>query len=216
MDGTSQGDLTIIDAVDEHIQKHIGDVAIVFHEKVSPDIHVDIFHVAPSERRPFHTLITCGMSERPMTTPEGWEDGRFAELMICLPQSWPVHMTAFQSEEYFSPVRLLKGLTRYPHENNTWLYAGHSVRCGDPPRPFAPNTKMTSVLVRYSRTLSEDATIIHTSDGRHIRLWAVVPLYKEEWEFKNRCGFEAFDELLNENGVTELLDPERGNVALER
>jgi hypothetical protein len=215
MERSSQGDLIIIDAVDDHIQKYIGDVAIVFHEEASPDIHVDIFHVAPSQQRPFHTLITCGMSEKPMTTPEGWEDGRLAELMICLPELWPVNVTAFQNEEYFWPVRVLKALTRYPHENNTWLYAGHSVRCSNPPRPFAANTKMTSVLVRYPCTIPADATIIHASDDRQIRLWTIVPLYKEEWEFKNRCGFEALDELLNENGITELLDPERNSVALE-
>jgi len=215
MNENSQGDLTIIDAIDDHIQKHVGDIAIVFHEKVSADIHVHLFHVAPSRQRPFHTLITCGMSEKAMTIPEGWEDGRFAELMIRLPESWPVNMTAFNNEEYFWPVRLLKALTRYPHENDTWLFAGHSVRCSKPPRPFAPSTKMTLVLVCYPRTISEDATIIHASDDRQIWLWAAIPLFKEEWELKNRCGFEAFNELLNENEITELLNPKRTNVALE-
>lgn len=211
----SQGDPVLVEAVDEHVEKHIGNIAIVFHEKVSPDIHVDILHVSPSSERRFHTLITCGMSEKPMTTPDGWEDGRFAELMICLPESWPVDMTAFESEEYFWPIRLLKALARYPHENRTWLYGGHSVRGSGPPRAFAQNTQMTSVLVMLPRTIAAEATTIYVSDHRQIRLWAVVPLYREEWEFKTQVGFETFEELLDEKGVTELLNPERSNIALK-
>lgn len=195
----SKGDIKIIEAIDAHVQKHIGQIAIVFHEKTSPDTHVDIFHVAPSSLRPFHSLLTCGMSERAMITPRGWEDGSHAELLICLPESWPVDMRAFQNEEYYWPVRILKALAHYPHENKTWLYAGHSVLCNNPPRPFARNTKMTSVVLRYPRMIPTDSSIIKTADGRLIRIWAVIPLYKEEWEFKDRNGFEALEELFCEN-----------------
>jgi hypothetical protein len=212
----SRGDVEIIRSVGDHIQKHIGEIAIVFHEKVSTDVHIDVYHVAPSRSRPFHTLISCGMSERSMSTPADWEDGRFAELMICLPASWPVDATAFENEEYYWPIRILKGAARYPHDNKTWLYAGHSVLWRDPPQPFASNTKMASIVLRYPRMVSEDSRTIQATGGKHILLWAVVPLYVEEWEFKNRNGFEALDALLLENGITELPDPKRTNVGLKQ
>ena len=50
--------------------------------------------------------------------------------------------------------------------------------------------------------------------GKEIRLWAALPLYTEESEFKDRNGFAALDELLDENNITELLDASRLNVAL--
>jgi hypothetical protein len=212
----SKGDIEIIQSVGDHIQKHMGEIAVVFHENVSTNVHIDVYHVAPSRSRPFHTLISCGMSEKSMSAPADWEDGRFAELMICLPSSWPVEPTAFENEEYYWPIRILKGATRYPHENKTWLYAGHSVLWRDPPQPFARNTKMTSIVLRYPLMVSADARTIQTSGGTHILLWTVVPLYTEEWEFKNRNGFEALDKLLVENEITELLDPRRTNVALKQ
>ncbi len=212
----SKGDIEIIESVSDHIQKHIGEIATVFHEKISTDVHIDVYHVAPSRSRPYHTLVSCGMSEKSMSAPTNWEDGRFAELMICLPSSWPVDATAFENEEHYWPIRILKGAARHPHENKTWLYAGHSVLWHNPPRPFASNTKMTSIVVRYPLMVSEDARTIQTGAGKHILLWAVVPLYVEEWEFKKRNGFEALENLLLENGITELLDPKRTNVALKQ
>ena len=212
----SKGDVEIIQSMGDHIQKHIGEIAVVFHENVSTDVHIDVYHVAPSRSRPFHTLITCGMSGRSMSAPADWEDGRFAELMICLPSSWPVDATAFENEEYYWPIRILKLAARYPHENKTWLYAGHSVLWHDPPQPFAINTKMASIVLRYPFLVSINARTIQTRAGKQIPLWAIVPLYVEEWEFKNRNGFEALEELLVENEITELLDPKRTNVALKQ
>jgi Suppressor of fused protein (SUFU) len=210
----SKGDIEIIEALGNHIQVHIGAIAMVFHEKVSPDIHVDIYHVAPSSNRPFHTLVSCGMSESAMTVPHGWEDGMFAEVMMCPPEAWPVNMEAFKFEKNYWPVRTLKALARYPHENKTWLYAGHSIAWGAPPKPVANGTKLNSVLIRHARLLSPDATVVRMERGKEIRLWAALPLYTEESEFKDRNGFAALDELLDENNITELLDASRLNVAL--
>jgi hypothetical protein len=210
----SAGDVKIIKAVGDHIERHIGGISIVFHERVSSNVHIDIFHSADSKSRPFHTLITCGMSERPMHVPREAEDGRFAELMICLPADWPVNFDAFRDENHYWPVRLLKSLARYPHENQTWLYAGHSVGFSSPPRPFAENTKMSSVVVRYPFLVSPAAQSIEVADDRRIRLWAVVPVYSEERVFKERNGFERFEELLQEHHISELLDPARTNIAL--
>ena len=60
----SNGDIEIIESVSDHIQKHIGEIATVFHEKISTDVHIDVYHVAPSRSRPYHTLVSCGMSEK--------------------------------------------------------------------------------------------------------------------------------------------------------
>jgi Suppressor of fused protein (SUFU) len=210
----SAGDVGIIKAVGDHIQRHIGDIAIVFHEKVSTDIHIDIFHSADTPKRPFHTLVTSGMSQKPMSVPRGAEDGILAELMLCLPASWAVNAQAFKDENNYRPVRLLKRLARYPHENKTWLYSGHSIISSDSPQPFAGNTKMTSAVLRYPFLVPDNALTIDVADGRRIRLWAVVPVYSEERVFIERNGFERFEELLRQHRVTELLDPNRVNVAL--
>ena len=47
-------------------QQYFGKVENVFHELVSPDIHVDICMVPPPEERDYCTLVTMGMGAHRM------------------------------------------------------------------------------------------------------------------------------------------------------
>ena len=57
-------------AVEQHIKNTFGEFDGVFHELVSPDIHVDICMVPPSEERDYYTLVTMGMGAHRMNVPE--------------------------------------------------------------------------------------------------------------------------------------------------
>ena len=50
-------------AIEEHIKNTFGEFEHVFHELVSPDIHVDICMVPPSKERSYYTLVTMGMGQ---------------------------------------------------------------------------------------------------------------------------------------------------------
>jgi Suppressor of fused protein (SUFU) len=218
-EGGSGGDSQLIEAVSEHIEKHIGTINMVFHEIVSQDVHVDIYHVAPTSNRDYHTLITSGMSEKAMRTPEGAEEFRYAELMLGLPASWigeidchkPTTET-FPSEEKYWPVRWLTLLARFPHQYETYLSWGHTIPNNDPPEAFAANTEMCCVLLVSPSLLPEEAHTIAIGRKKEVHLWAVVPIYPEELELKLTEGAERLEELFRQYGVTELLDPRRVNV----
>ena len=77
---------------------------IVFHELISDQVHIDLHWVKPTAERPFHTLVTSGMSNLPMTTPPGAEEVRYAELSICLPADWKLSEEDFK--EYFFVLKL--------------------------------------------------------------------------------------------------------------
>jgi hypothetical protein len=137
----SKGNLSIIKSVGDHIETYFGKVVWVMHEKESPLVHVDVYVVQPVKEQRHRYLITPGMSEKAMPVPEGASDDRYAELVLGLPTDWPLSPEAFKDEANWWPIRLLKGLARYPHENKTWLYEGHSILWSDPPKPFAVNTQ---------------------------------------------------------------------------
>ena len=209
----SKGDARIIEeAVDTHIERYLGDISFVLHEEDSPLVHVDVYLVGATPERPYHCLLTSGMSEKPMPVPKG-AGGRYAGLVICLPPEWPLTMEAWNDEANWWPIRLLKGLARYPHENKTWLYADHSILWSDPPQPFASSTRMTSVLLLRPKLIPPDAQVIHVRKNGHIQLWGVYPLHHEELELKQRQGSSGIETLFEENGITELLDPQRLSVA---
>src|SRR4030095_16507594 len=76
--------------IEHHIRRWIGPAPMVFHELLSPEAHIDLPVVprpgsAPPEDRPlgssYYTVVTSGMSSRPMNAPEGAEELRYAELM---------------------------------------------------------------------------------------------------------------------------------------
>ena len=51
------------------------------------------------------------------------------------------------------------------------------------------------------------------SDGRVIRFWSLVPVYREEMDLKLKQGADALLERFDNAGITELVDPVRPNVA---
>ncbi len=210
------GDTHSIEAISDHIEAHLGPVAGVFHELVSDLVHIDVHMVGPTEERPYHTLVTSGMSDLPMTVPEGAEAYRHAELSICLPEPWPLTQEAFADERNYWPIRWLKMLARLPHEYNTWLGWGHTVPNGDPPERFARNTKLCCALLLHPLLAPDDFQQLTMPDGRTVNFLALVPLYREEMEYKLKHGTEALLERFAEAEVNELLDVRRSNVCKAR
>jgi len=81
----------------------------VYHEIVSPHVHVDVHVVVPREDRPVYTLVTSGMSQKPMA------DGSFAELTITLPPTWPAPDSPdFATPDASWPYTLLQELAWLP------------------------------------------------------------------------------------------------------
>jgi len=89
----SHGDDAVIAGVEAHLDRFFpdrGDDGLVYHEIVSTFVHVDVHVIPPGGDRPWITLVTSGMSERPMHVPDGLEDHAFAELVLALPPDWPL------------------------------------------------------------------------------------------------------------------------------
>ncbi|MGF7029291.1 hypothetical protein J2T17_000196 [Paenibacillus mucilaginosus] len=212
------GDEAAIQRITMHVEQHIGPVTNVFHEMVSDRVHLDILLVPPTPRRNYYTLVTCGMSNLPMTVPEGAENFRYAELMLCLPPAWAVTEEAFRKEEHYWPVRMLKTLARLPHDYGTWLYHAHTIPNGDPAQPYARSTKLAGMLVELP-TIVDDPHAFFTLNmepGKAVHFFTLIPLYAEEMNLKLTQGTEALLEKLAQAGVNELVQPDRKNVAKKK
>ncbi|HYF52195.1 MAG TPA: suppressor of fused domain protein [Planctomycetota bacterium] len=214
MPDLSAGDPDNIEAISKHVEKHIGEIETVFHELISPTVHIDVLWVKPSEKRPYHVLVTSGMSELPMHAPEGAEDYRYAELLIALPPDWPLSQEAFKDEKNYWPIRWLKNIARGAHEMKWWVSYGHTIPNGDPAEPFAENTQMSCWLLAPPIMVADsDFAKLKINDEKTIHFLAMVPLYPEETELKLSRGADKLYDLFDKHRVTELLDLERSNVA---
>lgn len=203
------GDPELIAAVTAHIARHVAPVEMVFHEITSPDLHIDVHHVLPAAGRRFHTLVTSGMSERPMSTGEDAAEFRFAELAILLEPDWPMEHSRFSDENVYWPIRPLKTVARFPFEAETWVGMGHSIAASDPPEPMAPATELSSAILLPPLSLGEDFMSMPRADGATTYFWTIVPLYTEELALKIEKGADALMDALDAVGVGDIVRQSR-------
>lgn len=205
-----------IEQISDHIERHIGSVDMVFHEVLSDTVHIDVHHVKPTPGRPFHTLVTSGMSDLPMTVPEGAEVPRYLELMVTLPEYWQLDEEALKDEQWYWPVRQLKFLARFPHKYGTWLGWGHTLPNGDPAEPFADNTRLCGALILPSVTVPQGFHSLEIDAEKTISFMSIVPLYEDEMNLKLRKGSEALLDRFDKHGITDLILENRKNAAKKR
>ena len=122
------GDGENIEHISNHVERHYGKIETVWHEIISDLVHVDVHWVQPTAERPYHTLVTSGMSDRPMTVPEGAEDFRYGEVMLCLPSEWKISKEAailtaslWSDLPKLPPRRQRAGLRSFPGEEKKYF-----------------------------------------------------------------------------------------------
>jgi hypothetical protein len=203
------------EAIEAHVERHVGPIDNVFHELASEYVHLDVLQVPAREQRPWHTLVTCGMSALPMAVPDGADEPRLAELMIALPPDWPLDQESWRDERHYWPVRLIKLLGRLPHVYGTYLATGHTVPNGDPAEPYAPDTDLCCALIAPPLLIPEDAFVLETEGGA-LQFYGVVTLYQDESELKLRHGMDPLVDALDEAEVSELVAPRRRSAVRRR
>src|SRR5687767_2972399 len=92
-----------IQIISDHIARHIGEPATVYHEIISNLVHIDVHIVKPTSERNFYTLVTSGMSDQPMTVPPAAADFAYGELLLCLPPDWPMEQNDFKEPRHYWP-----------------------------------------------------------------------------------------------------------------
>lgn len=196
------------DAIEAHVEEYFGPIESVYHELASEYVHLDVLQVPAHDGCPFHMLVTCGMSARPMTVPRGSEDRRYAELVIGLPADWPLDEESWRDERFYWPIRTLKLLARLPHAYGTFLGVGHTIPNGDPPEPYGPGTKLCCALIAPPLMIPDRAERLELDDGP-LHFYGVIGLHRQEMELKLAGGMDELADHLDAADISEVLDPGR-------
>ena len=195
-----------MEAVEGHIQQYFGKVENVFHEIVSPDIHVDICMVPPTEERDYYTLVTMGMGAHRMNVPKELAEYKLerAELAIALPADWKLDQESMKDEKWYWPIRLLKSLARLPINCDSWLGHGHTVENRE---PFADNTKLCTATLIGPQDTEDGSEVCTLPGGEEVNFYQVIPLYEDELDYKLEHDTDA---LLNKmRGISFVVNPTR-------
>ena len=198
-----------MEAVEGHIQQYFGKFENVFHELSSPDIHVDICMVPPTEERDYYTLVTMGMGAHRMNVPEELAEYKLerAELAIALPADWKLDQESMKDEKWYWPIRLLKVLARLPIASDTWLGFGHTM---DNEEDFAENTKLCAAILTGPQSTEEGGEVGTLPGGEEVNFYQVIPLYRDELEYKMEHDADALLDKMN--GISFVVNPTRQNA----
>ena len=198
-----------METVEGHIQQYFGKFENVFHELSSPDIHVDICVVPPSEERDYYTLVTMGMGAHRMNVPEELAEYKLerAELAIALPGNWKLKHEDLKNERWYWPIRLLKTLARLPIASDTWLGFGHTM---DNEEDFAKGTKLCAAILTGPQGTEDGSEVCILPSGEEVNFYQVIPLYREELKYKMEHDADALLDKMD--GISFVVEPDRQDV----
>jgi len=195
-----------------HVERWVGPIEHVHHDLASEHVHIDVFHVPPNPKREFHTLVTAGMSARPMKPPAEAAECRLVELVLTLPRDWSAGPAMYGSAAHAWPLEGMIDLARLPHASGEWIWGGHSVADADP-RPFHSSTALCAWLVACPMGLPAEFHFLRLPDGERIAFFALLPLYREELALKLHAGVDALLDRFRARRLSDVIDPKRPNLA---
>jgi Suppressor of fused protein (SUFU) len=196
-----------------HVERELGPLKHVFQASTS-SAPIDVLHVPSSDERPVHTLITSGMSDEPMHTDLTSDSPQYLEVMMTLPRQWRLDGISEQDPAYW-PVRTLMTLGRLPRESGTALKWGDVVPNGEPPTPYASDTKLCAVIFAPSLLVPKEFYTL-SSGERQVEFYAAIPLYEEEVALHREQGMKHLLTTLIDHNINDLVEIKRRNVARKR
>ncbi|MEA5057425.1 MAG: suppressor of fused domain protein [Anaerotignum propionicum] len=203
---------------DKEIDKHMKSLfperkERVFYEQTSDFLQIDIHLLEAPTKKDFHVLYTVGMSALAMKLPEDllpqYQALERAELMLLLPAEWSLILPedGKVDNRLWWPVNLMKYISRFPHEYQTWLGWGHTIPNSEEYLPYDESTALCGVMLG---ALQEEISVMQCKDGTQINFYTLIPLFKEEIEGKQKEGTEALiTKLSSLNGFGMIIFPDR-------
>ncbi len=175
-----------------------GECEAVSHELMPIVPHIDVYVYRPGHAgRDFYTLITGGMSDLRMQAPRNASAPR-AELIMYTREPKDIY------------IDLLRNLARFPHDQQTWFGAGHTMANGQPPAPLFDGSRLDTILfldtiLHPDETLPERLKI----QGDRVDLLWVVPITSAECDLKLQRGLDTLLNLFDEASHPFILDERR-------
>lgn len=158
-------------------------------------------------------LMTSGLSKFKMNVHEKHLGEEYAELFFLLPVYWN-EKDLFEKENEWVFSCLLK-IQQHVQNNNTWIGNGHTFLMKELIAPFFKKSTLSHFMVSDPIELNQLLKPV-VLEHKTIRFLALIPLYKNEFSFKEARGTFKMEEKLSQYRVTEKMDGFRESVIKSR
>lgn len=164
-------------------------------------------------RTPVTVVMTNGLSNYQMPVPEKWEDRAFNELYFCLPSYWEWEDLGNPNTNWV--FDWLQKLAAYVVEKETWFGHGHTMPCGKEMKPLSSTMKQNHFFLSDPMLLIDELAPVSVDD-KTIRFLSVIPIFKDEMDYKQHKSTFKFVQKMDNAGITEKLDDFRSSVLKRR
>lgn len=154
-------------------------------------------------------LMTNGLSDKVMNTPDSEVENNRIELYFCLPSYWDIH--DLENENMNWVFHWISRLANYLKNNDTWLGHGHTMQCGAEMKSLSPTMRQNHFILSNPILLEEVLAPIEIQN-QTVRFISIIPIFEDEMDYKQGKGTFKFMQKLANKGVTEKLDDFRSTV----
>lgn len=158
---------------------------------------------------PVKVLMTNGLRFYDQPVPDTGKNAQRVELFFCLPSYW-------EEEDLDNPnfnwiYDWIQRIPAFVKEKNTWIGHGHTFSIGEERKQLSPNMKQDHLLIAKPLLLEDHLMPIECSEGE-VQPLAIIPIFSDEWDYKQGKGTLKLLRKLQSKGVDETLDDFRTTV----
>ena len=200
----------------KYLSHNFGKNLIIQNEFDFDGQKIQILKSLPTKKNPYQILVTKGASTRKMNVPEQLAQYKLerAEFIIRLPENWEIDETKSLTEKGNNwPIKLLQNVSTIAFRENGYLCWGKTIS-NENFAPYASNTNFCGFILVKPIFLRHGLEFCKISKTEDINFYEIIPLYKEEIEFKLENSAEK---LLTKLGgfVVLPVNPTRENVCID-
>ena len=159
---------------------------------------------------PVNVLVTNGLREKRMNVPERETGKEHIELFFCLPSYWEWDDLNNPNTNWVYEV--IQRLSAYLLENDdAWFGNGHTMNARKDGSSLSSTMKQDHLILLNPLLLEEAMAPIQVGD-MEVNFLSIVPIFSDEWDYKQSKGTVKFVRKLINKGVSEKLDDFRTSV----
>lgn len=195
-----------LDIMQRHLRSFLKPEDFTFYSiKYDDNTDFHTFWIKPHPGFDFNLLLTCGLSSFPLKTPEKMPHlPNRVEFAIKMPKDW---QPDFNSIEGYWPIEEMRFLAFYLMEKRESVFVGRSFSCVTPDEEIKPHP-FDALVVMPFKTFTEAFYKINTPNNS-LLIYCLLPLFKDELDFKNNYTMNQFFEKLNEADIEETVEIDR-------
>ena len=172
---------------------------------IQPGVNIPLLQIHLKGQRNAMFICTNGLADKQMSVPVHLTDPNRVELLWCLPDYWDISAEQNPNMNWVFPW--MNKLVQHLLSNDTWFGHGHTFQTG----PLSTTMKQEYLMLMNPLLFNREFESVFNG-VETIHFLAITPIFKREFEFKQRKGTQSLIKKMEDSGVTEMLDDYRESL----